>query len=82
MKKLYRLCRDYVAQFEGQEKSLLFVGATGLGKTYLSTAVARALLERGKSVIYISAPELPAGSKPPALRTAIRRWSSFLLRTC
>lgn len=57
MKKLYRLCRDYVAQFEGQEKSLLFVGATGLGKTYLSTAVARALLERGKSVIYISAPE-------------------------
>jgi DNA replication protein DnaC len=34
------------------------VGNTGLGKTYLSTAIAKALLEQGKSVIYISAPEL------------------------
>lgn len=58
MKRIYQLCKNYTQQFEVQTKSLLFVGATGLGKTYLSTAIAKDLLNRGKSVIYISAPEL------------------------
>lgn len=58
MERIYRLCKNYAEQFDRQTKSLLFVGATGLGKTYLSTAIAKALLEQGKSVIYISAPEL------------------------
>ena len=58
MKKIHSLCRDYIAEFDRQSKSLLFVGATGLGKTYLSTAMAKALLDQGRSVIYLSAPEL------------------------
>ncbi len=58
MERIYRLCKTYAEQFDRQTKSLLFVGNTGLGKTYLSTAIAKALLEQGKSVIYISAPEL------------------------
>lgn len=58
MERIYRLCKNYAEQFDQQTKSLLFVGATGLGKTYLSTAIAKALLEQGRSVIYISAPEL------------------------
>ncbi len=58
MERIYRLCKNYAEEFDRQTKSLLFVGATGLGKTYLSTAIAKALLEQGKSVIYISAPEL------------------------
>ena len=35
--------------------SLLFVGGTGLGKTHLSTAIARAVIERGYDVYYNSA---------------------------
>ncbi len=58
MERIYQLCKNYVEQFGRQTKSLLFVGNTGLGKTYLSTAIAKKLLEQGKSVIYISAPEL------------------------
>lgn len=58
MRRVYQLCKNYAEQFEQQTKSLLFVGATGLGKTFLSTAIAKKLLEQGKSVIYISAPEL------------------------
>ena len=58
MERIYKLCKSYAERFEEQSKSLLFVGNTGLGKTYLSTAIAKKLLERGKSVIYISAPEL------------------------
>ena len=58
MQRIYQLCKNYTQHFSEQTKSLLFVGATGLGKTYLSTAIAKALLDQGKSVIYISAPEL------------------------
>lgn len=57
MEHLLRLCRGFVEEFRKQERGLLFVGDTGLGKTFLSTAIARALLEKGYSVIYISAPE-------------------------
>ena len=57
MRKIYALCKDYVQHFDEQSKNLLFTGATGLGKTFLSTAIARELLNQGKSVIYISAPE-------------------------
>ena len=57
MKKIFEFCKTFVSEFDRQNKSLLFTGATGLGKTYLSTAIAKALLEQGKSVIYISAPE-------------------------
>lgn len=35
--------------------SWLLIGATGLGKTHLSTAVAKVILERGFSVVYESA---------------------------
>lgn len=57
MKRILELCKEYVAEFDRQDKNLLFTGTTGLGKTYLSTAIAKAALEQGKSVIYISAPE-------------------------
>jgi DNA replication protein DnaC len=57
MKNIYNLCKAYTQNFAQEKKNLLFTGATGLGKTYLSTAIARELLEQGKSVIYISAPE-------------------------
>ncbi len=57
MKMIYEQCKAYVENFDDEEKHLLFAGATGLGKTYLSTAIAKKMLEKGKSVIYISAPE-------------------------
>ena len=38
-----------------QPESLLFLGGTGLGKTHLSTAVARRVIERGYDVYYNSA---------------------------
>lgn len=38
------------------QKNLLFSGGTGLGKTYLSNAIVKALLEKGKTVLYQTAP--------------------------
>lgn len=36
-------------------ESLIFVGGTGLGKTHLSTSIAKAIIEKGYSVFYNSA---------------------------
>lgn len=49
------VCRGFALNFDSMKKSILLSGGTGLGKTFLSTCVARELLLSGKSVIYISA---------------------------
>lgn len=41
-------------------RNLMFIGATGLGKTHLSTAIARRVIERGFDVKYESAPNIIA----------------------
>ena len=38
------------------QKNLLFVGNTGLGKTFLANAIAKKMLDNAKSVIYQTAP--------------------------
>ncbi len=60
MQANFRAVRRYAEQFEmGPGKpipeSLLFLGGTGLGKTHLSTAVARVVIERGYDVLYNTA---------------------------
>lgn len=40
------------------QKNLLFTGNTGLGKTFLASAIAENLIKKGKSVIYQTAPIL------------------------
>ena len=40
------------------QKNLLFVGNTGLGKTFLANAIAKKVLEKGKTVVYQTAPVL------------------------
>lgn len=52
-------CMKFIENFENlDEKSLLFVGNTGLGKTYMSNAIANELLKKGKTVLYQTAPVL------------------------
>lgn len=45
-------CIDYADNFSMKSPSLLFVGRTGLGKTHLSLAIAKAVLEKGYGVVY------------------------------
>ncbi len=49
------LLREYAENFSTQSDSLIFCGATGLGKTHLSTALARRVIERGFDVYYTTA---------------------------
>lgn len=51
-------CRSYAKNFSLASPSLFFIGATGLGKTFLSACIARAVAERGFSVVYDTAADL------------------------
>lgn len=55
MADIFRFCSEYAAQFSMGSPSLLMIGATGLGKTHLSLAIARSAIDRGFGVIYGSA---------------------------
>jgi len=58
MKKILDRARDFAASFvsgASNGRNMLFMGTTGLGKTHLSSAVARAAIEAGCDVVYESA---------------------------
>ena len=54
MEKTLRQCKNYASNFTLSSPSLLFSGNPGLGKTFLSSCIARAVAERGFSVVYDS----------------------------
>ncbi len=59
MQAILHVCENYVHQFDTiDQRNLLFVGPPGTGKTYLMACVANALLEQGRSVLYVTAPSL------------------------
>lgn len=55
MKVVYERCREYAYSFTLKSPSLLFSGGPGLGKTFLSAAIARTVTDSGYSVAYESA---------------------------
>ena len=52
MERNLRICRTYALTFSNNSGNLLFIGGTGLGKTFLSACIARSVADRGYSVIY------------------------------
>ena len=58
MEKTFHTCRRYASEFSSQSGNLLFSGGTGLGKTFLSACIAKAVADKGYSVIYESAGHL------------------------
>ena len=55
MQSNFNICWRYAQNFTPQSGNLLFSGATGLGKTFLSACVARVVSEDGFSVVYDTA---------------------------
>lgn len=59
MAEILDLCKKYAQTFSpGKAMNLFFVGAPGLGKTFLSTALAADISARGFSVVYDTANRL------------------------
>ena len=54
MESILADCKSFVENFEKTDENLLFCGSCGLGKTFLSSAIANELIKRGKDVLYIS----------------------------
>ena len=52
MEKVFHFCARYAQGFSDKSPSLLMLGGTGLGKTHLSQAIARAVMEKGYHVLY------------------------------
>lgn len=52
MLKLFNYCRRYSENFGSNSPSLLFIGKTGLGKTFLSSCIAKELIDKGTSVVF------------------------------
>ena len=52
MRTVLAVCRTWADGFGDGSPNLLFTGAPGLGKTFLSAAIARAVAEKGAGVAY------------------------------
>lgn len=49
------MCVKYSEEFSSNSPNLLFYGGTGLGKTFLSSCIAKRVMDKGYSVFYQSA---------------------------
>ncbi len=58
MQEIYKKCIDFVKDFDQHGTNLFFIGSPGLGKTFLCNSIAKDLLDRGKSVLYNTVPDL------------------------
>lgn len=58
MNEIFEYCRCYADDFGRNSDSLFMHGATGLGKTHLSLAIANVVAEKGFEVVYGSAQNL------------------------
>lgn len=58
MRQVLGWCREFVEEFGRRGGNLLFTGGTGVGKTFLTHCIAKALMDRYFSVIYLSSGDL------------------------
>lgn len=58
MEEIKAFCEKYADNFATAKKSLCFYGDTGLGKTFMSSCIAKRLIDNGFTVLYIRASKL------------------------
>lgn len=58
MQRIVSICHSFVDNFDSEFSNLLLYGSTGVGKTFLSNCIAKELLDKSHSVIYLTAIEL------------------------
>ncbi len=58
MEDTLKICRRFIDTFGKEFQNLFFYGSVGVGKTFLSTCIAREVMNREFSVVYFSAPQL------------------------
>ena len=57
MQRIEKIAKNFISHFDDPEqKNLIFMGNSGLGKTFLSNCIANEILKLGKTVLYQTAP--------------------------
>lgn len=64
-------CRLYAKNFSANSGNLLFTGAVGLGKTFLSSCIAKEVSEKGYSVVYDTATDIFSKFENEKFRKAV-----------
>ena len=54
MQKVVAGCKSFIRHFDKKRDNLLLLGNTGVGKTFLANCIARELLDKGHTVIYLT----------------------------
>lgn len=58
MQQIFDQCIDFVESFPAVFSNLLLYGGTGLGKTFLCNCIAKEILDKGYTVLYVTAGQL------------------------
>jgi DNA replication protein DnaC len=58
MKNAHAIAREFVDTFRDEFRNLFLYGDTGIGKTFLSNCIAKELIDKSFSVIYLTSYEL------------------------
>lgn len=84
MKNIVEFSLNFIKNFDTTAESLFFYGDSGLGKTFLANCIAKELLDRGKSVIYRTAPDLIEGLRINKLNADSSSYNEYLelLKEC
>ncbi len=58
MHQVVEVCRQFIRDFGENKGNILLTGSTGVGKTFLANCIAKELMDRYYSVIYLSSGDL------------------------
>lgn len=58
MRRVVKRCKEFAERFPQGGANILFTGSTGVGKTFLTNCIAKELIDRYVSVIYLSSHDL------------------------
>jgi len=58
MQIIFQTSMNFVLNFGNIFQNLLFYGSTGMGKTFLCNCIAKDLLDKGRTVLYVTAPQI------------------------
>lgn len=56
--KVLKIAKDFSENFKNTHDNLLIRGETGLGKTFLTNCIAKSILDKGESVLYLPSTKL------------------------
>lgn len=58
MSKVFATCKNFIKRFNSEFENLILYGKPGRGKTFLCNCIAKEILDRGKTVLYLTAFQL------------------------